>query len=114
MDGLICFPLNYSIEKTQLEIIWVVSVCKEITKNFTTTYLQVSHLINGQAFLKFHFKYFRLCLVLENFEGKYKVKKIKRKRKKKVLKNVKKIDLKLINYFYMLFQTHFTYFSHFM
>ena len=34
--------------------------------------------------------------------------------KKEKEKKSKKIDLKLINYFYMLFQTHFTYFSHFM
>ena len=45
-------------------------------------------------------------------EGKCERKKIERKsRRKEKVKENKKIDLNLINYFYMFFQTHFAYFS---
>ena len=44
----------------------------------------------------------------ENFEVKYKKNKIERKSRKK---EKEKIDLKSINYFYVFFQTHLTYFS---
>ena len=43
----------------------------------------------------------------ENFEVKYKKSKIERKSRKK---EKEKIDLKSINYFYILFQIHLTYF----
>ena len=46
-------------------------------------------------------------MIIENFEGKYERNKIERKSKGR--KN-KKVDLKLINYFYIFFQTHLTYF----
>ena len=49
--------------------------------------------------------YLRLCLVFIKFERKCERKKIKRKsgRKEKMKKK-----MKLINYFYMFHQTHFT------
>ena len=53
----------------------------------------------------------RLSLVLEKIEGKCEGKKIERKsRMKKTVKRKKKIDLKSINYFYILLQTNFSYF----
>ena len=51
---------------------------------------------------------FKLCLVLRKFEGKMQG---KESRRKEEMKKNKKIDLKLINYFYMLFQNDFTYFN---
>ena len=47
----------------------------------------------------------RLHLALKNFEKK---KKKKKKRKSKMKQN-KKINLKSINYFYLLFQSYFIY-----
>ena len=51
-------------------------------------------------------KSFRLCLASKkkNYKGKI-------EEKKKINKKNKKIDQKLINYFYFLFQTYFTYFN---
>ena len=54
--------------------------------------------------------FFRLCLVPGKFEEKCKGKKIEKKSKRKEKVKEKK-GLNLINYFYIFFQTYFTYFS---
>ena len=52
-------------------------------------------------------------LVLENFEGKCKRKKIEEKKKKKRKWKIIKNSFK-VNNFYMLTQTHLTYFNYFI
>ena len=51
---------------------------------------------------------FRLCLFLENARERKEKEKVEGKKKQRKIK----IDLKSINYFYMLLQTHFTYFHY--